>query len=73
MRILRRAEVRAVEDFLQRQNLYAAAARFFDQGNVGVDRRLANGIDGRRRIGDRRSSLNQAAENASRHHKPPDA
>ena len=65
VRVLRRAEVRAVEDLLQPEDLHAAPAGFFDEREVHVDRRLADLLDRRGRIGQRRGRLNEAADDSS--------
>ena len=57
VRVLRRAEVRAVEHFLQAEDLHAALAGLLDERDVRVDRRLAAPrAIGDGRIGDRRGA-----------------
>ena len=65
--VLGRAEVRPVEDFLQPQNLHAAASGFFDQGEVHVDRGLTDFLDGGGRISERCGCLNETADHSSCH------
>jgi hypothetical protein len=44
-RVLARAEVGAVEDLLQPQDLHALLARLFDEGQVLVERHLLDLVD----------------------------
>jgi len=67
VRVLRRTEVRTVEHFLERQDLYPAPARLLDERDVDVDRRLANFLDRNGRVGQRSGSLDQAAHDTSGH------
>ena len=67
VRVLRRTEVRAVEDLLEAEDLDAAAAGFLDERHVRVNRGLSNLLDRRGRIGDRRRRLNQSTNDMSRH------
>jgi hypothetical protein len=67
MRVLGGTEIRAIEHFLQPEDLHAALPRFVDERNVRVDRRVANLVDRRRRIGDGRGGLDQTAENFTWH------
>ena len=53
------------------ENLHAAASGFFDERDVGVDRRLPNFGDGRRWIAERRGRLNEAADDLARHGESP--
>ena len=69
-RILLRAEVRAVEKFLQAQDLRFLSRRLFDQLEVLVDHRLSD--LGKRAIGaERIAGLNQGTAHNSRHETGP--
>jgi hypothetical protein len=67
VRVLRRAEVGAIEDFLQPEDLHAAAPRFLDERDVYRDRGLAHLFDRQGRIGERRRRLDEASHNLPRH------
>ena len=58
---------KAVEYFLKPENLDASPARFLDERNVRVDGRLSDFLDWRSWIGQRRSRLDDAADDLARH------
>ena len=69
--VLRRAEVRTVEHFLQAENLDAASAGFVDERQVDVDRGLSDLFDRDGWVAQGGCGLNQAPDYSSRHQLPP--
>jgi hypothetical protein len=67
VRVLRRAEVRAVEHFLQAEDLHAAPAGLLDERDVRGNRRVPHLGNRHGRIGERRGRLDQTAADDTRH------
>src|SRR5580765_3410662 len=67
VRVLRRTEVRPVEDLLEAEDLHALLPGFLDERHMSVDRRLPDFLDRRRRIRNGRGGLNQSTNNVSGH------
>src|SRR6185369_14821831 len=67
VRILGGAEVGAVEDLLEAQDLDALLPGLLDEGDVARDRVLLDPLDGERRVRDRGRALDQAADDLTRH------
>jgi hypothetical protein len=70
VRVLRRTEVRAVEDLLQPQDLDALLAGLVDERQVDVDGRLTDLLERGGRVGQGSGCLDQAADDSSRHVEP---
>jgi hypothetical protein len=67
VRILRRAEIRAVEDFLKAEDLDAPFPGLFDERNVASNRVLTDLLDWQGWIAGRGRALNQTADDFAGH------